>query len=116
MTVILATKQRGRLLKALSSLGSDDPHARDKGALDAVTVMRSAGLSWDDVLPAPWAAPLPLPPPIDWREVSAALLRHPDRLTADEARNLRAFIGWRKINREKTKYVMDIVARVGVPK
>jgi hypothetical protein len=82
---------RDRLTALLGMLGSDhDGEVVNAGRL-ATRLVRSAGLTWNEVVVRSLLSspPPPLevasPPPPDWRARVAACRAFPDRLTAKEA-------------------------------
>jgi hypothetical protein len=78
---------RNRLTQLLGMLGSDhDGEVVNAGRL-ATRLVRSAGLTWNDVVARSFessAPPPPEAPPADWREKVAACLALRDRLTPKE--------------------------------
>jgi hypothetical protein len=106
-----------KLAKVLGMLGSDYDGEIAAAGRRANAMVRSAGLTWDEVLAAP-ALPPPSRPPRRWRmgvshtDTAALCLQWPEVLTDWEADFCRSVVGRRRVSDKQAAVLARIVAKV----
>jgi hypothetical protein len=120
MTVMLSETARVRLSRLLAMLGSDFDGEVINAGRQADRLVRSAGVSWTDVinpsLPPPdnarWPGTDPDPAGPDWRQTAAACLRFPMLLNKWEFDFLSGLPRFPGLSKKQRDTLRNIVTRL----
>jgi hypothetical protein len=107
---------RDRLQKLCGLFGSQHDGERAAAAALADKLVRSAGLTWRDVIR--WPEPAHSPPemadiPDDWRDLATRALRHRDQLSAWELDFLHTVTGRRHVSEKQWRVIQRLARRTG---
>jgi len=113
-----------RLVRICGLLGSDHAGEAASAAAAATKIIRSAGLTWSELLapivtpPAPSARPrhrhAPHYGPVDWRAAAAACLQQPALFSTWERDFLDNLLGFRRLSTKQEAVLARLVERVRV--
>jgi hypothetical protein len=111
-----------RLVRICGLLGSDHAGEAASAAAAATKIIRSAGLTWSELLapivtpPAPSARPrhrhAPHCGPGDWRAAAAACLQRPGLFSEWEHNFLYSVLGFRRLSPKQEAILARLVERV----
>lgn len=104
----MTVAERRKLVGILGRLGSDQDGERAAAGLLASRMLRTAGLTWAQLLDPP-AAERKLPKMGTWRETVARCLAQAGSLRAREVGFLRDLPGFRRLS-VKQRYVLNEIA------
>ena len=108
MNATLPAAGRAKLAKLLGMLGSDHAGERDAAAIAAAKLVRSTGLTWQQILSPP-PPDRPLPELGTWRETVRQCLARPGSLRPWEVGFLRDLPNFPRLS-VKQRYVLKEIA------
>jgi hypothetical protein len=111
-----------RLVRVCGLLGSDHAGEAASAAAAATRIIRSHGMTWQQLLepivlqrpplPRPARREPSSPGPADWRRAATACLRHPQLFTRWECTFLENLLGFRRLSAKQAGVLARLYAQV----